>query len=69
MKLQTLNLQNFRNHLSLTLDFKNSPVTVFSGANGIGKTNILDAIYTLALSKSFRSNHLKDLISWEENFF
>jgi DNA replication and repair protein RecF len=53
-----------------TTDFRNlakgehelSPAfNVFSGDNGQGKTNVLEAVYFLATSKSFRTSRLVEL--------
>lgn len=51
MHLQKLELLNFKNYPAQTLDF--SPdINCLVGANGSGKTNLLDAIYYLSLTKS-----------------
>lgn len=53
MQILNLNLLNFRNYEKLKLDF--SPKrNIIIGKNGMGKTNIVEAIYVLALTKSFR---------------
>lgn len=52
MILQSLSLANFKNIASATLDF--SPkINCFLGNNGMGKSNLLDAIYFLSFTKSF----------------
>jgi DNA replication and repair protein RecF len=54
MYLQRLQLTNFKNYEHNELDF--SPgINCFVGNNGVGKTNILDAIHYLSLAKSFFS--------------
>ena len=54
MYLKKLKLFNFKNHLAEEFDF--SPeVNCFTGPNGSGKTNVLDAIHYLALCKSYFS--------------
>lgn len=61
MLLKQLNLGNFRNLESLTLN----PIDGFNvlwGDNGQGKTNILEAIYYLGHLKSFRSTTSGNLI-------
>jgi DNA replication and repair protein RecF len=75
VKLLRLKLENFRNHGSLELDFgegadekPTEPVTYLVGANASGKTNILEAIYLLALVKSFRTSTQSDLIMWDKDF-
>ncbi len=51
MHLQKLELLNFKNYPEVTLDF--SPdINCLVGSNGSGKTNLLDAIYYLSLTKS-----------------
>lgn len=61
MKITTLSLINFRNYEKLNLNF-NSFLNVFYGSNGSGKTNLIEAIYLLSLTKSFRINNDKILI-------
>ncbi len=52
MILQHLSLTNFKNIAETSLDF--SPgVNCFLGNNGMGKSNLLDAIYSLSFCKSF----------------
>lgn len=51
MKLTQLSLYNFRNINELTFDCNDS-VNCIIGKNGVGKTNILDAIYYLSFCKS-----------------
>lgn len=53
MLLRTLELVDFRNYATLELDVP-AGVTVFIGANGQGKTNLLEAIGYLATLSSFR---------------
>jgi len=52
MHLKHLTLRNFKNHAELVLDFSEG-VNCITGANGSGKTNILDAIHFLSFTKSF----------------
>jgi DNA replication and repair protein RecF len=39
-------------------------LTVFQGANGHGKSNLLEAVYMLAIAKSPRTSSERDLINW-----
>ena len=55
MFLKELVLKNFRNYDSLKLNL-NSNVNIIIGNNAQGKTNLLESIYFILLSKSFRSN-------------
>jgi DNA replication and repair protein RecF len=52
MNLNTLSLINYKNFESQVFDF-DTKINCFVGANGIGKTNALDAIYHLAFGKSY----------------
>jgi DNA replication and repair protein RecF len=52
MKVQHVQLENFRNHSFTRLEF-GSRLNVLLGRNGQGKTNILEAISCLSLTKSF----------------
>lgn len=65
MRLLNLQLENFRNYdrYELKFDAKKN-INVFTGPNGIGKTNILEAIYVLSLGKSFRTVLQDNLILW-----
>jgi len=51
MQLQTLQLINFKNYAEARVDFS-AKINVLVGKNGSGKTNLLDAIHYLALTKS-----------------
>jgi len=55
MHLQTIRLTNFKNYESAQLDFS-AQINCFLGNNGSGKTNLLDAIYYLSLTKSSTSS-------------
>ncbi len=55
MKLCTLKIQHFRNHGATTIECA-PRCNVFLGDNGEGKTNILEAISYLCLTKSFYAN-------------
>jgi DNA replication and repair protein RecF len=55
MQLLDLKLLNFRNYEKLELQF-NPYKNIIIGKNGMGKTNIVEAIYVLALTKSFRGS-------------
>lgn len=52
--INKISLVQFRNYSSATFDFS-SPVTCITGANGSGKTNLLDAVYYLCYTKSYLS--------------
>jgi DNA replication and repair protein RecF len=68
MILKNLKLVNFRNYKKEDIIFKPGTNILF-GENGQGKTNILESIYYLALTKSFRTNNDQNLILNNETYF
>ena len=65
MILQELHLKNFRNYDDLQVTF--SPgINILIGENAQGKTNLLEAIHVLALTKSHRTSKDRELIQWEQ---
>lgn len=69
MRLTHLKLENFRNHTSKSYNFSSDHnLIILTGLNGAGKTNLLEAIYILALGKSFRVSGHEDLVEWEKPY-
>lgn len=67
MFLKSLNLTNFRNYSKLGFDFDSRP-TILVGNNAAGKSNILEAIYLLSITKSLRVETEDELIKKGEEF-
>ena len=65
MKIERLKLTNFRNYQNLEIEFKKN-INLIIGDNGQGKTNILESIYILSLTKSNRSGIEENLIKFDE---
>jgi len=66
--LSHLRLRSFRNYASLDLGL--SPrFNVLVGANGEGKSNLVEAVCYLALLRSFRSRRIGPLKQWESDSF
>ncbi len=61
MRLRRLQLKNHRNYAQLDLS-PGAGVNVFIGANGQGKTNLLEAVAMLALSASPRARRESELV-------
>lgn len=66
MYLTELKIKNFRNHNYLSFSF-NKGVTLITGNNGVGKTNIVEAIYYLSFIKSFRGVSDIELINQDKD--
>ena len=59
---------SFRNHEKTNMSF-GPGITIIWGENGSGKTSILEAIHSLSLGNSFRTNNKKELIKEGSNHF
>ncbi|MHC5655083.1 DNA replication/repair protein RecF [Stappia sp.] len=59
--LRSLNLSNFRNYESLSLRL-GAGLVAFVGANGAGKTNLLEAVSLLTAGRGLRRAQLDDII-------
>jgi DNA replication and repair protein RecF len=68
MFLKKLSLINYKNFSAVDFEF-DSKINCFVGQNGIGKTNILDAIYHLAFGKSYFNPIAIQNIKHDEDFF
>ncbi|SNR16832.1 DNA replication/repair protein RecF [Tenacibaculum jejuense] len=68
MYLQKLSLVNFKNIEAQTFNFEKK-INCFVGNNGVGKTNILDAIYYLSFAKSYFNPIAGQNIRHNEDFF
>lgn len=60
MHVHQLLLRNFRNHSELDLQFAQGPVVLY-GENGVGKTNILEALSYFSAGRGLRSAKLSSL--------
>ena len=68
MNIQKLHIINYKNHQKLLLQFEKN-VVCFVGENGVGKTNVLDAIHFACLGKSYFTSSDKDCVRYKESFF
>ncbi|MHB0756043.1 DNA replication/repair protein RecF [Polaribacter sp. M15] len=68
MYLQKISVVNFKNIASQSFDFQEK-INCFVGNNGVGKTNVLDAIYYLSFTKSYFNAVAVQNIKHGEGFF
>jgi DNA replication and repair protein RecF len=68
MYLKNLSLLNFKNYSEISIDFC-PEINCFTGNNGEGKTNLLDAIYYLSFCKSYFNALDSQNIKHNEPFF
>lgn len=55
MKINNIQIKNFRNYPELSLSIT-SEMVVLTGPNAVGKTNLLESVYFASLFKSFRND-------------
>jgi len=67
MQIKNLTLRNFRNHKNLDISFEDN-INLILGENGVGKTNILEAIHFISTTKSSKAQYDKDVINYESDF-
>lgn len=65
MNIKQLSLHHYRNYHDLSLTFE-SGLTILTGENAQGKTNLLEAIFLLSLAKSHRTSHDQEMIQWQQ---
>ncbi len=65
MQIRRLQVTNIRNLSRVSLPLQ--PINIFYGANGSGKTSLLEAVYLLLMGRSFRQTQLRPLLSDGEN--
>jgi DNA replication and repair protein RecF len=68
MYLKNLSLLNYKNIAEANYEF-DPKINCFTGKNGVGKTNVLDAIYHLAYGKSYFNPLAVQNIKHGEDFF
>ncbi len=68
MHLRKITLVNFKNFESKSFEFEDR-INCFVGNNGVGKTNVLDAIYYLSFAKSYFNPLATQNIRHSEDFF
>jgi DNA replication and repair protein RecF len=63
LRVEHVQIRSFRNLATVDVEL-GERFNVISGDNGQGKTNLLEAIYVLATSKSFRATKLVDVVAF-----
>lgn len=68
MKIKSIKLQYFRNHEKTEVAFA-PHLNLFTGANGSGKTNLIDAIHYLCMTRSFVASSDQYIAHHDEKYF
>lgn len=66
MYLEHIDLLDYRNYTTCDVSFSKG-INVFLGENAQGKTNLMEAIYVLAMTRSHRTSNDKELIAWNKD--
>ncbi len=66
MKINSIDIEKFRNIEKLELEF--SDVNIIYGENAQGKTNLIEAIYLFTGAKSFRGVRDRELVKFGEEY-
>lgn len=66
MIIKSIELTNFRNYESLSLEFDKG-TNILYGDNAQGKTNVLEAIYLSSITKSHKGSKDQDIIRFGES--
>ena len=68
MYLESIHLVNFKNYIDAEVVLSDR-INCFIGINGVGKTNILDAVHYLSVCKSYMNSIDRQNIRFDESFF
>ncbi|MBM7867736.1 DNA replication/repair protein RecF [Heliobacterium gestii] len=68
MEIQAIELAHFRNYQGLQINFTPG-VNIFVGANGQGKTNLLESIALLSGGGSHRDARDAEMVQWQEEYY
>lgn len=68
MIITRIRLQNFRNHVDTSVEWV-PRMNVIVGKNGAGKTNLIDAIHYLCMTRSFNTSSDRYVVNQEATFF
>lgn len=68
MKLSRIKITNFKCYEYCDISFEGD-INTLTGNNGMGKTNLLDAIYYLCLGKSYFTSSDKNVVKLSSDFF
>jgi len=70
MRVQSLHIEGFRNLAKTALNFDgDASFVALVGSNGQGKTNVLEALFLLGISKSFRTTENGEMVGFDQDYF
>lgn len=69
MRILSLTLEHFRNYAAQAVQMGESDIQLFVGRNGSGKTNLIEALSLLSVTRSCRGKDDTDMVQWEQPFY
>ncbi|MEK7563764.1 MAG: DNA replication and repair protein RecF [Patescibacteria group bacterium] len=69
MRINRLQLEQFRSYRKLDWELPEASIHLLLGRNGVGKTNILEAIGVLSEGGSFLGRDEEELVTWGEHYY
>ena len=69
MRLLSLTLEHFRNYTTQVIPFSDADIQLFVGQNGSGKTNVIEAISLLSITKSCKGKEEQDIVEWDKGHY
>lgn len=69
MHLLSLTLEQFRNYTTQVVEFTDADIQLFVGHNGSGKTNLLEAVSMLSITRSCRGKDEQDMVQWDRGHY
>ncbi|TVQ04055.1 MAG: DNA replication/repair protein RecF [Balneolaceae bacterium] len=68
MKIRSISLRGYRNHEDTSVDFA-PHINLITGPNGSGKTNLIDAIHYLCMTRSFVTSSDQYVAHHDQKYF
>ncbi len=69
MRLGSIQLRQFRNYTEQSVTFGQEDIQLFLGRNGSGKTNLLEAVSILSVTRSCRGRDDDEIVQWGQSFY
>lgn len=69
MRLLSLSLEQFRNYTAQAVELNDADIQLFVGKNGSGKTNLIEAVSLLSVTRSCRGKEDTEMVQWDANYY
>lgn len=69
MRIVSFALEQFRNYTAQTVVLTDDDIQLFVGRNGSGKTNLLEALSILSITRSCRGKDDTDMVQWNKGHY